>query len=423
MQKSFFAVTAKGLEPALAEELRALGALNIEERPGGVAFAGNQETLYKACLWLRTATRVLQEIRTFSARSPEMLYDQIRRLKWHELLTAEMTFAVDCVASGTRVKRESLDEDFENAPPRPLASPSIAPTSPSFAHRRLQPHAVDNRLQPRFVALKIKDGIADEMRKRLNGVRPSVDAENPDVLIHAYLNDGKCVLSIDASGASMHERGYRKQDSGAPLRETLAAGLVLMTEWPKDTSQPFIDLMCGGGTLCIEAALIGANIAPGLLRTKRFGFETWRDFDKALWNRLRSEAVAARSTTKLNIQGFDMNELAIEAARSNARRASVDKLVRFELGRIENLPSNRVPTTAGTVIVNPPYGERMGAADRLKPLYKRLGDAYKHQFKGWKGFIFSGNSDATKSVGLRTSRRIPLFNGPIECRLLRYELY
>lgn len=399
MQKNCFAVTAKGLEPVLAEELRRLGALEVADRPGGVSFVADPETLFKSCLWLRTASRVLVELRTFSARTPEMLYDQIRRMKWHQYLTPEMTFAVDCVSSGTRGTKDERRERERMMPP--------------------------DRMNPRFVALRIKDGIADEMRKRFNDQRPSVNVENPDVRVFAYLNDGKCTISLDASGGSLHERGYRKQDSGAPLRETLAAGIILLSGWNGET--PFVDLMCGSGTLCIEAALIAANIAPGLLRTRAYGFERWMDFDenmRGLWAKIRNSAVSARKTPKAPIVGLDMDAHAVEAATANAKRAGVQKFTEFRQARLENFHASNMPQGHGTVIVNPPYGERLGEKSQaLLNLYKRLGDTYKHEFKGWNGFVFTGNSDAAKSVGLRTSKRIPLFNGPIECRLLRYDLY
>jgi putative N6-adenine-specific DNA methylase len=377
---AYFATVARGLEAVAASELERLGATRIEPAFGGVQFEGDLALLYRSCLWLRTATRVLRPLREFAARTPEMLFDQIRRIKWEQYLTPESTFAIDC-----KIARGSKDVNLQHS---------------------------------KFAALKIKDAIVDQMRMKL-GARASIDVENPDLRIAAYISGGRCALSLDASGASLHERGYRARDTGAPLKETLAAGIVELTGW--DGKTPFLDPMCGSGTLVIEAALKALGIAPGLFRD-RFGFFGWPDFDEGLWRKTVEEARAsAHARADAPIVGYDLGRDAITTALENARRAGLSKSVHFEKRSVEKLdPVGQGP---GTLVVNPPYGERLGDVEELKGLYKLLGDLFKQRMKGWTAFIFTGNRELAKCVGLHASRRIELFNGPIECRLLKYDLY
>ena len=416
----FFATAAKGIEPVTAEELKRLGARNVEQTFGGVSFDGDLETLYRANLWLRTATRILLPLRDFAAQTPEMLYDQVRRIKWEEYLNPEKTFAVDCTIAGSKSlgRRDSGEPRGEPRGERP----QLRGARPASRPVREQPRGQDDRgglNHSRYAALKIKDAIVDQLRQK-QGARPNVDTERPDIQVFAYLRGGRCILSLDSSGASLHERGYRIEGAMAPLKETLAAAEILeLSGW--DPSTPFIDPMCGSGTLPLEAAFKALDFAPGLLRD-HFSFYGWPDFDEALWARLRDEAQAlAKKKTDAPIIGFDRDRNAVAAAVDNSKRAHLTRAVHFERRELDQLqPVGEKP---GTLIVDPPYGERLGELEELKGLYGLLGDLFKQRMKGWNAFIFTGNVELSKSVGLKASRRIELYNGPIDCRLLRYEMY
>jgi putative N6-adenine-specific DNA methylase len=389
---TYFAAAPRGVEPVLASELAALGAAAIEPDHGGVHFEGDKALLYRANLHLRTATRVLLTVKRFSAAHREMLYDQVRRIRWEEHLTPAMTFAVDCKIAVQR----------ETAHAAPVARPGRG-TPLSNEH---------------YVALKIKDSIVDQIR-HFKGKRPDIDTKDPDLRIHAYLNGSRCTLSLDASGSSLHERGYRLRDTGAPLKEALAAAIVDLTGW--DPRTPFVDPMCGSGTLCIEAAMKAMNIPPGW-RRQAFGFMKWRDFDHALWQDVLAGA-RARILLKppAPILGFDKDERAIAASDGNAKAAKLHGGVTFARRSVEALePAGDAP---GVVVMNPPYGKRIADDKGLQELYRSIGDTLKHRMKGWTAFIFTGNLEMAKYIGLQTSRRIPLHNGPIECRLLKYTLY
>jgi putative N6-adenine-specific DNA methylase len=398
----FFATSAKGIENVTAEELKRLGAHDVEPTFGGVYFEGDNELLYKANLWLRTATRILLPVRDFAAKTPEMLYDQVRRIKWESYLNPEKTFVVDCSIAG----QKKLGGDRPPARDQERGRPPRGPRTERGLNHSL------------YVSLKIKDAIVDQLRMK-QGARPNVDKENPDVRINAYIHGGRCTLSLDASGHSLHERGYRLRGAHAPLKETLAAAVLELTGW--DSKTPFIDPMCGSGTLALEAALKALNIAPGLFRDQ-FGFFGWPDFDAALWERIVDEAQhQALRRAESPIVGYDRDREAVATAIDNAQRARLLKAVHFEKRDISALtPVGEKP---GVVVVNPPYGERLGDEEELQGLYSLIGDLFKQRMKGWTGFIFTGNRELAKSVGLRAARRIELFNGPIECRLLRYELY
>lgn len=371
----FFAAAAKGVEPVLAGELRSLGMNDIVEETGGVRFSGGLEAAYRANLWLRTANRVLMTLRDFHCPSEQALYDGVRKIDWRRYLTSKMTLAVDANVRSSTITHS------------------------------------------KYAALKTKDAIVDQLREK-TGSRPSVDPENPDLRINIHIDRNQCTLSLDTSGESLHKRGYRTAGLEAPLKETLAAALVYFTEW--DMKSPFIDPMCGSGTIVIEAALKAANIAPGLIR-KTFGFQHWLNFDKTLWDRLVNEAEGLRKPkSQASIRGYDISGKAIGAAMENARAATVGAFVPFIRKDIKDLEPPQGP---GVIIVNPPYGERLGQKQELESLYKTIGDVFKQKCKGYTGFVFTGNLDLAKHIGLKASRRIILFNGPIESRLLKYELY
>lgn len=376
-QFKIIATTQFGLEEILATELRQLGAQNIIMATRAVEFTGDKRLLYEANLWCRTAIRILVPFADFYARDEEELYQRVSKIRWQEYLTLEQTFAINAVVSKS-----------------------------TFEHSL-------------FLAQLTKDAIVDRFRRE-TGERPSVDVARPDVRFNLHMHENKVTLARDASGDSLHRRGYRLQTNVAPLNEVLAAGIILLTGW--DKKSPFVDLMCGSGTLLIEAALLAYNIAPGLYRNGSFGFTQWPDFDKKLFDKVVQEAEAKRiPEAEIEIIGSDMDKNFIEAARTNITHANLEDEIRV---RARDIREATAPEEKGVVVLNPPYGERLGTEEAsLNDLYKTIGDSLKTNFSGYDAYIFTGNSDAAKHIGLRTSRRIPLYNGPIECRLLKYELY
>ncbi|MHB0977419.1 MAG: THUMP domain-containing class I SAM-dependent RNA methyltransferase [Candidatus Aquicultorales bacterium] len=370
-----FATTAKGVEPVLAKEISSIGGHDIAEETGGVRFSGDMALIYRANLWLRTANRVLMPIASFRCPSEEHLYEGVRKIDWKAHLTPSMTLAIDANVRDSAITHS------------------------------------------KYAALKAKDAVVDNMRARF-GSRPNVDVSDPDVRINLHIARDTCDLSLDTSGSSLHKRGYRVGLVEAPLKETLAAAIVDLTEW--DCAVPFVDPMCGSGTILIEAALKAARIAPGSLGRK-FGFERWLGFDRKLWKSLLEEAAGRRvKKPSVSIEGYDRAQKAIDAARANASKATVERIVSFDRTPISNLGARTGP---GAVVLNPPYGERLGDKKELESLYKEIGDVFKHTFKGYTGYVFTGNLDLAKRIGLRASKRIVLYNGPIESRLLKFELY
>jgi 23S rRNA (guanine2445-N2)-methyltransferase / 23S rRNA (guanine2069-N7)-methyltransferase len=384
----FFATTAKHMEPLLGAELSQLGGVSkVEESRAGVFFEGTLEAAYRACLWSRIANRVLLPLRTFPAPTPEKLYGGVKGIKWSDHLTARQTLAVDFSASRSEI---------------------------THTH---------------YGALKVKDAVCDQFRSN-TGERPSVAVNEPDIRINVYINDNTATVSLDLSGESLHARGYREQGALAPLKENLAAAILAFAGWEQAAAQgaSFLDPMCGSGTLPIEAALIAARRAPGLSR-RYFGFLGWQGHVPALWQRIKAEAeeLQIRDPKKLPpIVGYDEDFRAVRAALGNVERAGMRGFVHIEKRALADVivPATRESARPlGVAIVNPPYGERLGEVEELKPLYEAIGDTFKQKLKGWNGFVFTGSPDLAKVVGLKASRRYPLFNGPIECRLLRYELY
>lgn len=371
----FFAATPKGVEPVLARELSHLGMKDVREDAGGVSFTGDLKSAYKANLWLRTANRVLMPVIEFDCRSEKELYDGVRRVDWRKHLSRTMTLAVDANVRDSNIKHS------------------------------------------KYAALKTKDAIVDQLREK-TGARPDVNPADPDLRINVHIIKNRCTLSLDTSGDSLHKRGYRVSPVEAPLKETLAAAIIEFTDW--DAKSPLIDPMCGSGTIPIEAALKALNIAPGLLR-RGFGFQRWLDFDKGAWNGLIEEAKGARKDElEAKIRGYDVSAKAIGASMENAKAATVGKLIPFIK---KDITECTPPPGPGIVIVNPPYGERLGDKKKLEPLYKTIGDVFKQKCKGYTGYVFTGNLDLAKHIGLKVSRRIVLYNGSIESRLLKFELY
>ncbi len=369
-----FAAVPRGAENLAAAELAALGCSGLVVLRGGVAFVTGRAGLYRANLWLRTASRVLVKLGEFPCQSPEELYQGVRRLPWTELITPSMTLAVDCSLRDSAMTHSG------------------------------------------FVALKTKDAVVDSIRDAC-GSRPSVDTASPDLRINVHLSRNICSISLDSSGDSLDRRGYRLERNDAPLRETLAAAVVGLTGW--DGTQSLVDPMCGSGTIPIEAALIATRTPPGLQR--RFGFERWRDFDGRLWNGLQQEAHAGRGKLAAGVvTGCDRDGAALGIAHRNASNAGLRDRIGFCHGTLEEF---KPAADRGVLIVNPPYGKRLGDIKQLEGLYRSIGDVMKQRCKGWTGYVLTGNLELAKLIGLKASRRHVLFNGPIECRLLQYDLY
>jgi putative N6-adenine-specific DNA methylase len=372
------ATTQFGLEEVLAEELSQLGATIDHVGSRAVEFSGDKKLLYNTILWSRTAMRLLRPFADFYAPDERALYDEVYHIDWSRYIAPGQTFAITAVVNKS-----------------------------SFEHSL-------------YVAQLTKDAIVDQFRER-TGERPSIDTRNPDIRIHLRMLENEVILSLDAAGDSLHRRGYRQGTNEAPLNEVLAAGLILLSGW--DKKSPLIDPMCGSATILTEAGLLAQRIAPGLFHQGKFGFENWPDFDAALWQQLRQEAKAQRiEEPQAYLAGSDLDPRVLDQAAANIEAAGLDECIRLSVRDVRDAqpPQNLAP---GLVITNPPYGERIGEEAQMDALYKTIGDALKTNFQGYEAFVFTGNLEAAKAIGLKVSRRIPLFNGPIDCRLLKYELY
>jgi len=373
----YFATTPLGLEEPLADELRKLGAARVSPARAGVSFEGPLATGYRACLWSRTASRILLELGSFPAATPEALYEGVLSLDWDQHMSPEHTFAVGFTSVGSQITHTN------------------------------------------FGALKVKDAIADWFRER-TGRRPSVDRKSPDLSIQVHVDHARASVSLDLSGESLHRRTWRGRQGPASLKENLAAGILLLAGWPEVAAEggPLVDPMCGAGTLPIEAALMAADVAPGLLR-RRFGFEKWRRHSAETWRELLDEARRRDRRSQPGecplIHGCDRDERMVRYARQNAQTAGVETAISFE--RRELALVDAPPGPPGILVANPPYGERLPGRD-LELLYRRLGLTLKLRFPGFTGFILTGRLEMAKHIGMRVARRHLLYNGPIECRLL-----
>lgn len=370
---TFVATTLFGLEQVLADELVHLGATNIQQLNRAVRFKGDKALMYRTNLGLRTALKVLKPIHRFKAKTEDQLYDQIREIDWSAFLDVDETVAIDSVVNSER-----------------------------FTHSQ-------------YISLKVKDAIVDQFRDAI-GARPSVELDAPTLRVHIHIDDTDCSLSLDSSGDSLHRRGYRKDRTLAPVNEVLAAGMVQLSGW--DRQEHFIDPMCGSGTIVIEAALYAHQFAPGLLRT-RFGFQTWHDYDPELFHKISHEMWDQISDFDYKIIGADKSGKVIRIARENSIRAQIEGRIQFDQTPLENFSP---PDGDGVVIMNPPYGERM-KKDDIEAFYGMIGDQLKQHFAGYSAWILSANKKAIKRIGLRTSERLTLYNGPLECKFHRYDMY
>jgi putative N6-adenine-specific DNA methylase len=369
-----FAAVPRGAEEIAAAELQALDIQDVSAGRGGVSFVADRAGLYRANLWLRTASRILVTMATFPCASPEELYAGVHDIGWHDLIRTSMTIAVDCTLRDSAITHSG------------------------------------------FAALKTKDAIVDRIRQHC-GTRPSVDTSSPDVRINIHLANNVCTVSLDSSGNALDRRGYRLERTEAPLRETLASAVIALTGW--DGAMPLADPMCGSGTIPIEAGLFAGRMAPG--RHLSFGFQRWPDFDAGLWYRILADAENGIQKLPAGlITGYDRDRRALTLARRNAATAGFEGQIHFFHSALDEF---KPEGDKGVVIMNPPYGKRLGEVEKLADLYRQIGDIMKQRCRGWTGFVLTGNTELAKHIGLKASRRFVLFNGPIECRLLRYELY
>lgn len=358
----------------LADELRALDVTGVAAGRGFVGFTGGLRAVYDANLRLRTAARVVIPVARGQVRTRDELYDLAATVAWPEILTRGQTIAVE-VAGRARAFRNTA-----------------------------------------FAAQVVKDGVVDTVRRR-QGWRPSVDRGEPDLRIHLHLSDGLTTLSLDSTGEQLSHRGYRPRGGPAPLAENLAAGVLLLAGY--DGTEPLLDPLCGTGTIAVEAALIATRTPPGLRR--EFAFERWSVHDLELFQEVTRVASHEHRDAPAPIVARDRDDRAVQAARRNLKAAWMNRWVEVE--RRDALDLELPWSGGGVIVANPPYGKRLGDVKRLRGFYKRLGDQLKSNAQGATAWLLVGNRELANQIGLKTSRRIPLFNGPIECRLLKYELY
>jgi putative N6-adenine-specific DNA methylase len=366
---------AKGVPPFLKEEISTLGLPVRSESIAGVETEGTMEDAMRLNLFLRTGQRVLLFLQKLEAKNADELYAGISRMEWEDYVSPEEYLCVTSAVDNPTIR------DF------------------------------------RFANLKCKDAIVDRVKKKV-GRRPDSGSERTGAVVDLYWKGNLCLVYLDTSGEPLYRRGYRKVPLHAPMQETLAAAVIQATGWKGRGN--FVNPMCGSGTLAVEAALAALDIAPGLLR-KNFGFMHLKGFNRSSWNKMLQEA---RARMKRSFQGklvaTDIDLKAIRASRQNAAAAGVDHLIEFSVGDYAETP---VPEGHGVVILNPEYGERMGKVETLKEIYRGIGDFFKKKCQGYTGYIFTGNLELAKKVGLKAKRKLPFFSSNIECRLLEYDLY
>jgi len=378
--KQLFATTARGFEELLKSELTELGAQDAKVAQGGVHYWADDETLYRTLLWSRLSSRILLPIVQAKVFSDLDLYSAVVGVNWLDYFDEKVHFFGDFNGTNQEIRHTQ------------------------------------------FGAMRVKDGIVDYF-ERHGRARPNVDKEQPDIRIHAYLNRDDVVLSLDLSGDALHMRGYREDTGKAPLRETLAAAIVLRSGWQKGT--PLVDPMCGSGTLLIEAAQMEAQIAPQLYRL-HWGFDFWQGHNQAAWEKVKEEALALAEAEKQHenlphFYGFDLDHRVLQKAKQNAKNAGVAHLMQWQQGDVAAI-KNPSPDVAGTGICNPPYGERLGTTPALIALYSVFGQRLKQQFAGWNASIFSGEPSLLDCLRLRSHRQFKAKNGPLDCVQKNYQI-
>lgn len=375
MKSRILITCSKGIPPILSQELAGLGYPVLAAGNAGVETEGEMLDAMVMNLRIRTGHRVLMELAEFRATGPDELYRGVRSIPWESFIPDDGYL---CVTSS--VQMESIRDQ-------------------------------------RFASLKCKDAIVDRIKER-KGRRPDSGSDRSRAVVHLYWAEGVAAVYLDTSGEPLSRRGYRKIPLAAPMQETLAAAVVLATGWTGEGS--FVNPMAGSGTIAVEAALISLNRAPGLLRTN-FGFMHLIGYDEGQWNALRDEArKTMRKELPARIIATDIDPTAVEAAKKNATTAGVDRLIEFG---VCDFAETTVPAGGGAVVMNPEYGERLGDAEQLEALYAGIGDFLKQKCQGYRGYVFTGNPALAKKIGLKTKRKIPFWNGGIECRLLEYDVY
>ncbi|MBK7569172.1 MAG: class I SAM-dependent RNA methyltransferase [Bacteroidetes bacterium] len=372
MQEQYIAKTLQGFEPILAKELMDLGARDVEILKRAVAFSGDKAMLYAANIHLRTAIKILKPITSFTANDEHELYDKVMAIDWSEIMNVDDTFAIDNTIFST-----------------------------VFTHSN-------------YPALKMKDAIVDQFRNKYDK-RPSIEKINPTYRFNLRVKENQVSISLDSSGESLHKRGYRTEQHAAPMSEVQAAGLILLSGW--NYNIPLYDPMCGSGTILIEAALIANNIAPGLIR-KHFGFQLWKDYDVTLFRQLMVQAASEVKNNKLMIRGSDISQRNLDMAQIHIDNAVPDAGIQLFPASFEDTEAQN---HKGMLIMNPPYGERM-QQERIVEFYQMIGNTLKRKYAGCIAWVFSGNLDAAKFIGLKPSEKIKLKNGPIDCVFLKFEI-
>ncbi len=367
------AKTLPGLEEVLSREIKLLGGTEVEAVKRGVRFKGDLGFLYKSNLWLRTALRILVPISQFKVRNENELYKKVKAIAWEDIFRHSQTFLIDATV---------FSEKFTNS---------------------------------LFIAQKCKDAIVDRFREK-SGLRPSVHTREPDIRINIHISRENVIISLDSSGESLHKRGYRSRVDRAPIGEVLAAGIISLTGWDKKTN--LIDPMCGSGTFLIEAALMAYNIPPNVFR-KNFCFRHWKNYDQDLFTLIFDKALEKEEAFSAKIIGYDKDEAVMRKARKNLRNALMQEQIEINQADFLNFDQD-LPAT-GTLLFNPPYGIKIEA--NIPQLYQSIGNTLKRQFPGYTAWIFTSSQEGIKNIGLKPSKKIKLYNGKLECWLLRYDLY
>lgn len=371
--QQYVAKTFAGLEGVLAEELRGIGAQEVEEGHRAVMFTGDKEMMYKANYVVRSAIRILKTITDFPAANETDYYRAVSKINWSKYLTLEKTFAIDATVSNSKMNHS------------------------------------------KYAALKAKDAIVDQFNRKFSK-RPNIDTDFPDLRINIYILNDHCYLSFDSSAVSLHKRGYRKETGDAPLNEVLAAGMILLSGWDKKSN--FVDPMCGSGTILMEAALMANNIPAGHFR-EYYGFKKWDDFDAELWEKVKKDAVDLADEFEFEIIGNEISKDVAEKATRNIRNAKLHYDIEIRQGDIADFIPPKGP---GVVIVNPPYGERLQTRN-IVGLYQKMGDSFKKHYSGYNAWVISSDLEALKRLGLHPSKKIDLHNGPLICKYEKFELY
>jgi putative N6-adenine-specific DNA methylase len=367
------ATTMHGLEDILKAELESLGATEVETSRRAVTFKGDKEVMYRANFHSRLSLRIIIPIYHEEIRNAQDLYNAVYNIEWEKIIDAEQTLAVDTL----------LNSDL-------------------FTHSN-------------FPSLKAKDAVVDRFRKQ-GFSRPGVDRDRPDLRIHLRIQNEDLYISLDSSGESLNRRGYREEGFKAPMNEVLAAGLITLSGW--DRKKTLLDPMCGSGTLLIEAGMMARRIPPGSLR-EYFAFTHWKDFDRKLFRQVKEFRPDPEPEIIPDIYGYDKDNRALQDAQANLRRAGLTGFIRLEKGKFGDY---KLPDNEGFIIMNPPYGQRM-QPDDIEGLYSEIGSVLKHQFTGYEAWILSSNKEAMAAIGLKSKRKIPVYNGSLECRFTGYELF